>query len=574
MTSSAEAKQEHSTSVDIGSSEGKRILIDVMRLVDTRMLIQANSGGGKSWLLRLIAEQAAGQMQTIILDPEGEFATLRERVDMVLVGREGEIAADTRSASLLARKLVEIGVSAVIDLYDLHLSDRRRYVKLFLEALMNVPRSLWHPMLIVLDECHIFAPERSAGDAESTQAVIALMSQGRKRGFAGILSTQRLSKLHKDAAAEANNVVIGRTWLDTDQKRAGDMLGMNNTDRQRLRDLGEGEFFAFGPALSTGGVARFQSGQVKTTHPHAGERHKIVPPKASGAIQQIVSQIGDLPAQAEEEARTVEELRQKVLALQRELRTRDVKPVQPDQSVIERAMREAAQRLQAEHSRQVSELELEIARLRRTMQGSVDSLSQALRVEPPKIERTVVAPKAAPPRPAPRLDGELQLSKTQQRILDALAWYESIGITEPSNLQIGAVALIDATGGHFSNTVGPLSSQGLIERRQGAMRLTDAGRAFASVPDKVATLADYHDVLRSRVGRARSASSRTVEILNAIIAAGGSEMTAEEIGRAVGIDHTGGHFSNSIGPLGTLGLIERSRGIVRPTEILFPPGLD
>ena len=40
------------------------------------------------------------------------------------------------------------------------------------------------------------------------------MSQGRERGYAGIIATQRLSKLHEDAAAEANNVIIGRTWLD------------------------------------------------------------------------------------------------------------------------------------------------------------------------------------------------------------------------------------------------------------------------------------------------------------------------------------------------------------------------
>jgi hypothetical protein len=40
------------------------------------------------------------------------------------------------------------------------------------------------------------------------------MSQGRKRGYAGIIATQRLSKFRKDAAAEANNVMIGRTWLD------------------------------------------------------------------------------------------------------------------------------------------------------------------------------------------------------------------------------------------------------------------------------------------------------------------------------------------------------------------------
>jgi DNA helicase HerA-like ATPase len=86
-------------------------------LVDTRLLTQANLGGGKSWLLRLIVERA--EIQTIVMDSEGE--------------------------------------------------------------------------------------------AESTETVISLMSQSLKRGYAGVIATQqRLSKLHKDAAAGANNVVIGR----------------------------------------------------------------------------------------------------------------------------------------------------------------------------------------------------------------------------------------------------------------------------------------------------------------------------------------------------------------------------
>jgi DNA helicase HerA-like ATPase len=69
---------------------------------------------------------------------------------------------------------------------------------------------------LVILEVDIYCPERGSGEAESTEAVISLMSQGRKRGFSGIIATQRLSKLHKDAAAEANNVIIGRTWLDAD----------------------------------------------------------------------------------------------------------------------------------------------------------------------------------------------------------------------------------------------------------------------------------------------------------------------------------------------------------------------
>src|ERR1700728_1218680 len=63
---------------------GKKLELDLPTLVDTRLLIQANSGGGKSWLLRLIAERAG--IQTIVLDNEGEFASVHEAVDVLLVG--------------------------------------------------------------------------------------------------------------------------------------------------------------------------------------------------------------------------------------------------------------------------------------------------------------------------------------------------------------------------------------------------------------------------------------------------------------------------------------------------------
>ncbi|MBV8135606.1 MAG: hypothetical protein JO121_08210 [Deltaproteobacteria bacterium] len=60
------------------------------------------------------------------------------------------------------------------------------------------------------------------------------------------------------AAAEANNVIIGRIWLDADLARAGDALGLSKADRVKLRDLGQGEFYAFGPALGKPGVVYFR----------------------------------------------------------------------------------------------------------------------------------------------------------------------------------------------------------------------------------------------------------------------------------------------------------------------------
>src|SRR5580658_7165660 len=92
---------------------GKKLELDLPALVDTRLLIQANSGGGKSWLLRLIAERAG--IQTIVLDDEGEFASLREAVDVLLVGAGGELSADPRHAALLARRLCSYKSEAAFD---------------------------------------------------------------------------------------------------------------------------------------------------------------------------------------------------------------------------------------------------------------------------------------------------------------------------------------------------------------------------------------------------------------------------------------------------------------------------
>ena len=39
-----------------------------------------------------------------------------------------------------------------------------------------------------------------------------------------MLAIQRMSKLREDAAAEQNNVLIGRAGLDVDMARAGDAL--------------------------------------------------------------------------------------------------------------------------------------------------------------------------------------------------------------------------------------------------------------------------------------------------------------------------------------------------------------
>jgi len=306
----------------LGRSQSGPIECALSVLVDTRLLIQANSGGGKSWCLRRLLEQTHGAVQHLVIDPEGEFSSLRERFDYVLAARAGgDTAADPRSARLLAERLLELGASAILDIYELKAHERITFVRHFLETLVDAPKKLWHPALVVVDEAHVFCPEKGEGEAESAAAVVDLMTRGRKRGFCGILATQRLAKLRKDAAAEANNKLIGRTGLDVDMKRAGAELGFAKDRLAELRKLEPGSFFAFGPALS-GEVVSVRTGSVKTTHPKAGARLATVAPPATAKVRALLPKLADLPAEAEQRQKTIQELKAELQQLKRELRAR------------------------------------------------------------------------------------------------------------------------------------------------------------------------------------------------------------------------------------------------------------
>jgi DNA helicase HerA-like ATPase len=135
-----------------------------------------------------------------------------------------DAVATPATAAVLARSLWESGASAILDIFELKAHERIAFVRRFCEALVNAPRRIWHPTMVVIDETHMFCPQ--VGQAESLAAVIDIATRGRKRGLGLCAATQRLSKLHKDAAAELLNKLIGRTGLDVDLARAGDELGM------------------------------------------------------------------------------------------------------------------------------------------------------------------------------------------------------------------------------------------------------------------------------------------------------------------------------------------------------------
>jgi len=238
--------------IDLGTQKtGSPIHMDLEELLATRLLVQGNSGSGKSHLLRRILEQSAEWVQQVIIDPEGDFVTLADEYGHVVVDANGT----ERDLQMIAARVRQHRVSVVFNLEGLDVDRQMKAAGAFLNGLFEVERDLWYPMLVVVDEAQLFAPTASGEFTEEARraslgAMTNLMCRGRKRGLAGIIATQRLAKLAKNVAAEASNFLMGRTFLDIDMARASDLLGMERRQAETFRNLDRGQFVALGPALS------------------------------------------------------------------------------------------------------------------------------------------------------------------------------------------------------------------------------------------------------------------------------------------------------------------------------------
>ncbi|HQZ12975.1 MAG TPA: ATP-binding protein [Devosia sp.] len=240
------------TAVDMGTAAGGAVAgLDLEELLATRLLVQGNSGSGKSHLLRRLLEQSAGVVQQVIVDPEGDFVSLAGRYGHLVV----DAARTEAELTSIAGRVRQHRVSVVLNLEGLDIEQQMRSAAAFLGGLFEAERDFWYPVLVVVDEAQLFAPA-AAGEVSdearklSLGAMTNLMCRGRKRGLAGVIATQRLAKLAKNVAAEASNFLMGRTFLDIDMARAADLLGMDRRQAEMFRDLARGSFVALGPALS------------------------------------------------------------------------------------------------------------------------------------------------------------------------------------------------------------------------------------------------------------------------------------------------------------------------------------
>lgn len=156
--------------------------------------------------------------------------------------------------------------------------------------------------------------------------------------------------------------------------------------------------------------------------------------------------------------------------------------------------------------------------------------------------RKVVHPSAAGPR-----SGE-GLTKAEQKVVDAVAWWMAAGIEAPTRHQVAFVAGYTVNG-HFNNMVGGLRTKGLVDYPQGGgVFLTPDGSGAANIPDGDI---DFQELVRRVLAVLEPSPGRIFKA----VAEANRDLTRDELAQLTGYT-VNGHFNNMVGSLRSLGVIQ------------------
>ena len=581
--------------------DGSAALLDIDKLVGSHLCIQANSGGGKSGAIRRLLETTHGRIQHIIIDVEDEFYTLREKFEYLIAGGDnGDCVANVNNAADLATMILKTGYSAIVQINGLPIDDRRLFIEIFLTTLLAAPKAMWRPLLVVLDEAQMYCPK--VGKVESSEAVISLMTLGRKRGFTGVLATPRLAMLHNDATGPVNNWLMGRIGQPADRRTTADALGFSakSEEAMGLLKMETRQFWAFGPALCLE-PTRMRVGDAATTVIKAGQAAVPTPP-APAAMQRILAQLNAAATAAKKvdpETADVPTLRAEIARLTALTKatpniTQNITDpaliVAAEQRGYERGVREASiasnkelAQFQNAWDRFAPALEAIGVSYRVLVDANENRVATHLmnfKTSSSPAGTATPSPTRAPDyaesqkldaraKPAPRAPMDSgPIGGVKQAILNSVAEMEMLCRKSPPRTLVAMVAgykNVKSTG--FAKALSGLSTDGLVTYPDsGTIGLTSEGLAVARPRAAALTTEDVHskaiDILGETAGK----------ILRHVLAVYPGVLEREVLAQRSGYQNVkSSGFAKALSRLSSLGFVSYpSSGTAKAGEILFP----
>lgn len=230
--------------------DGNAVKLAVAELSASHSFIMGGTGAGKSSTIARFCEIASDQgVPLLVLDPEGQFEALRHSCPgTIVIGNEGDIPLNVDRIDYVVWEGLMNRASLVLQLHDLPEPLQCKTAAKVLDVLRTLPNEHWHHRLVVIDEVHIFAPQK--GVCESSLPLAEVAARGRRRGIKLVCATQRFSRVSKDLISQFGNVLVGKVNAAADLDAAMNTLGLRREDAARLRLLERRCFIAMGPDLT------------------------------------------------------------------------------------------------------------------------------------------------------------------------------------------------------------------------------------------------------------------------------------------------------------------------------------
>lgn len=524
------------------------------QIVEQHCAVVGKTGSGKTYTAKVLVERMLESgRQVCIIDPTGVWWGLRAAADglstghpvTVFGGDHGDVPIGPENGKHLAGILSDRNLPCVIDLSDMGAGEQRRFMSDFAETLYRGGKG--RPFYLVIDEADEFAPQGSLPEQKRVQgAVDRIVRRGRAKGFRVTLITQRPAVIHKNVLTQVNTLIAMRmtapqdrnaikAWVDGNAD-AGAAAGVLDS----LASLNVGEGWVWAPEIDM--LERMTFPQIATFDSSRTPEHGDEQPAAVALADVDVSELAALLAEGEEE-----------------------KPKRGKRSAVP-----DPEALRREYERGFAEGK---AYALTAINDAAHRLSTGLAGLQKEVERIHSNPPAAAPAPVQRRQkpagtavDNRELPGPMSRIVDAIAWWNAIGVDSPDRGMVAFVAGYSPKGSAFTNPLGGLRSRGLIDYPgSGLVALTGEGAEIAHGPGSTPDIAELHErVMEKLKGPQR-------RILTPLLRAYPGALDREDLAGQADYSPAGSAFTNPLGSLRSLGLIGYpAPGTVRASDLLFP----
>ncbi len=548
-------------------------------------LILARRRVGKSYTAHVMAEEMVkAGLPWVALDPTGVWWGLTSSADgkseglpvIVIGGPHGHIPLEPTAGKVIANLVMDNPGWYVIDFSRFeHAEDERKLATDFGTQLYRRKQRKPSVLHLFIDEADMFVPQKLPKNGQAMfSAYDAIVRRGGVYGLGVTLISQRPALVNKDVTTQCETLIALQTTAPEDQDPIFDWVSRNGTTEQlkeikrTLASLKVGQAWFFSPNSDVFKLIKIRTRETFNSSATPKPGAKPIEPKvfADINIEALGAEVAATVERSKQE--DPEYLRRQIAQLRRDLAERQPGPAAM-QTKIERievpVISEEQIRVLEAHVSDVHqvtqgfrEIRLEIEKL---FNGKIDALNtaalslstaiNAAQKAKPVTTVTVNHHQVPPLPPLPELPSVEGITKSQQRILDAIDWLEHIRLFSPKRTVVAFLAGQSPRSSGFTNNLGALRSARLIlYPTSDTVTLTPSGSAAANRQPTPLTTKELHQAILSRLPRPQA------RILEILIHHYPDPMNRESLAEQAGQSPRSSGYTNNLGALRSLGVID------------------